>query len=287
MRIPRHARPLLQLSMIILLIALGGCAQIGQMSREMVAEPDLRVVDVEFENLSLTQLAATVVLEVDNPNDFSLDVGRSTYALAFGGDTVLEGRAEVGSEVPAAAKGLVRLPLSLDLANAFGSLRTLATTRTLPYEVNGKVPLGPLRLPYSKSGSWALPKIPSVSVERIEVGELGFTDASIGVRLKISNPNDFPIDLQGIAFRLNLSERDLGHGSLSGLSAIQANGDTSLDANLSISLIDAGMAMMTILRGEEARYQLSGELTLPSKEEEKEKRSVPFSLGGSVPIWRK
>ncbi len=143
------------LAVAVLFAFLTGCAL-------FYSDPTVRIADVRVVGMGFTGGTAEVVLMVENPNRFALDVHEFRYLLEVSEgedlwaelaagtslDTVrLEGRAE--KEV------VLSIPFQL---RALGSaLRAWMATGEIPYRVEGEVrgrgPLGGIALPFRSRGT--------------------------------------------------------------------------------------------------------------------------------------
>ena len=124
--------------------------------------PKIRVTDVSLPTNPLNDpkgpWAFTLTLEVDNPNDFPLDVAQVAYSAAIARETVAEGDYNEGIRIEASRVTSVRVPLSLRPGAFLSAVRKVLQTRQLDYELNGSVALqapvvGVVRVPFTKAGN--------------------------------------------------------------------------------------------------------------------------------------
>lgn len=96
-------------------------------------------------------------LEVDNPNDYPLEVSYVAYSAIFGRDTVAGGEHREDMRLGASGITVVKVPISL-LPEAFlNAAKESFFGRSVTYEFNGSVGLrtrvvGVVRIPFSRTG---------------------------------------------------------------------------------------------------------------------------------------
>jgi LEA14-like dessication related protein len=147
----------LMLSVAAATIVLSGCASVG---RKVFKEPvvtlkEMRVVGVGFNGGSLD-----VLLNVHNPNGYSLDATKLTYKVMI--DSLTFGQGELDSKfvVQENDSAVVRLPLQFTWAGVGEAGRQLMGTGTVNYRVSGVLavgtPIGTYNAPYDRTGRYTL-----------------------------------------------------------------------------------------------------------------------------------
>lgn len=130
-------------------------------------EPTIRIAAVRVTGVGLTGATAEIGLEVDNPNDFSLDMMGVSYRLAFddgeggedGGEawtTVVEGESDETLTVPGEETSRVTLALPFGYEEVGRAVRSFLETGQLRYRLTGALrvdaPVGEVRVPFDETG---------------------------------------------------------------------------------------------------------------------------------------
>ncbi len=156
MRIAKRFLPLIVLFAASL--AATGCRPL---MKESFRTPKVRVIDVSLASNPFNDPKGpwrfTLTLEVDNPNDYTLDVARVAYSAALGRETVAEGDHIGDIRIEASRVTAVKVPLALRPDALLSAVRKVLQTRQLDYELNGSVGLqapvvGVVNIPFSKAG---------------------------------------------------------------------------------------------------------------------------------------
>ena len=80
-------------------------------------------------------------------------------------------------------------------------------------------------------------KAPKVSVAEVSVKRLGLFEQIFDVGLRVSNPNDFDLDIEGLEFKLEINGREFAEGMahthtrLPAFSSAVVHVDTTTDSN--------------------------------------------------------
>ena len=88
-------------------------------------------------------------------------------------------------------------------------------------------------------------RAPKVSVAEINVKSLGLYEQVFDVGLRVNNPNDFDIDIEGLEFKLEINGREFAtgmahtHTRLPALSSAVVHVDTTTDSNKLLQQIKA------------------------------------------------
>ena len=131
--------------------------------KEAFKTPKVRLIDVALTSNPLEDPRMpwdfTLSLEVDNRNDYPLDVAYVAYSAIIGRETVAQG--EHREEIRLGASGLtvVKVPFSILPESFAEACRDTLLGRKVTYEFNGSVGmraplLGVVRIPFSKTGGF-------------------------------------------------------------------------------------------------------------------------------------
>lgn len=130
--------------------------------KEVFKSPKVRVKDISLVSNPLIDpkgpWAFTLILEVDNPNSYPLDVAQIAYSAVIGQETIAEGDHREEMRIEASRATTVKVPLTLRPDAFRNAVRKVLQARQLDYEFNGSVGLqapvvGVVRIPFSKAGN--------------------------------------------------------------------------------------------------------------------------------------
>lgn len=124
-----------------------------------------------------------------------------------------------------------------------------------------------------------LPQSPDISVQGVEIVELGLDTQTFRFNLDAFNPNKFGLPLKGIDFVLKFSGITVGQGISDQSLTLAANAATTVPVLVSTNLLETRDSFSTILQGGGLNfdYEMSGKIQLLSSI-----TSVPFSVKGNL-----
>jgi LEA14-like dessication related protein len=109
----------------VLLCLSTGCASLRALIGLGPIRPKVHVTDIQVVKASLLALDLAIGIKVDNPNDFDLDFSKMRYEIVAAGLSVAHGNYEPHIVVKERGSAEVRLPLSIDAANAVQLVRRM------------------------------------------------------------------------------------------------------------------------------------------------------------------
>ena len=100
--------------------------------------PDIKIKDVKIKKLNFTSADIVAQVEVDNPNDFSMVLKSFNYALNINQKNWGQGEITKGSEIPRKGKGIIEIPLKLDLFSMGSAAVALLQNKSpVEYQLTG------------------------------------------------------------------------------------------------------------------------------------------------------
>ena len=254
----------------------GGCATLER----AVQKPDLSFAGVEMQQASLSEATVGFKLDVTNPNRFAVPIQALHYDLALNGKPLFSGVAEKGTRLPAQGQSQLLVPVTFQYQALFDNLQQVFTQDSVEYRLKGSLDLGLVSVPYETSGRLPLPSMPQVALRAVKVQSIGLGGVDFAVSLAVDNPNPFPIDVQGLSYRLNLAESSVIQGVSDKAIAVAANGKDTVDLSFKLGLTELGRAAMALRSSSSLPVSFDGELGL------KGNQSLPLHWSGDVPIAR-
>jgi len=123
--------------------------------------PKIRLIDVALLSNPLADTGkpwdAVLSLEVDNRNDYPLEVSYVAYSAIFGRNTFAGGEHREDIRLGASGITVVKVPISLRPEAFLDAAKEAFVGRSVTYEFNGSVGLrtpvvGVVRIPFSRTG---------------------------------------------------------------------------------------------------------------------------------------
>jgi LEA14-like dessication related protein len=240
------------------LAALSGCAAL-QRAAGALQPPTLNYESWSPEALDLEGVTIALHYRLENPNSFGLSLSRLDYRLEVDGTQVAAGELPAGVEIKAQGASPLVLPVRLRWSDVPHFAQVLATQRDVGYRVTGSAgvgsPLGTVELPFDHAGRVAVPQPPRFSVEGIDLEELSFSGLAFAVRLRIENPNAFPLPVGALVYGLRLGEHEIFKDGSHPLAAVPPGGEAVVSVPVRISVVGARKSIGAIMHGAEVRLR--------------------------------
>jgi len=124
---------------IILLLLLTGCQ-----SKEIFKEPQLRLVNIEVEQLKLLEQKFILHLKVDNPNSLPFALHRLSYQLWLNNTELGSGQLDKRLSIPANDSRILQVPLHTNIWQHIKPLSAALKNpqNPLQYRLEGKIKTG-------------------------------------------------------------------------------------------------------------------------------------------------
>jgi LEA14-like dessication related protein len=188
------------------------------------------------------------------------------YSLASGSSEFLTGNADVAGSVPAGGSKRITVPATVTfvtLANALGGVKPGSV---VPYDakmdLSVDAPLGPVSLPIRKKGEVPVPAVPKVELTSVQWKNLTLSEASAVLKLKVENTNDFNLDLNKLAYALQLGGQSIAAGGVDKSVAFSKGQAREIEIPVSFSPSNLGLAAFNMLRGQGADYAIGGDMAV-------------------------
>jgi LEA14-like dessication related protein len=137
-------------------LAGAGCSSLG---KQAFKEPVVELRDVKVTGVGLNGGSLDVVLEVQNPNGFTLDATRLTYKVLVDSVTFANGATDSRFTVQGNKSTQVHLPITFTYSGVGQAGRQLLGTGSVNYTVTGDVtvgsPIGNFTVPYSRTSRFS------------------------------------------------------------------------------------------------------------------------------------
>jgi LEA14-like dessication related protein len=246
------------LSMAMLLFA--GCGFGVGFEKPIVTFQRLELVSASFAGLE-----TRVVLKVENPNWQALDLVRLAYRITLDGKPILQGATDPRLHVPEHGAGELAVPVKLTLSGLFATLEALVARSDLPWTMHAELgfgtPLGVLTVPVDAHGVVPVPRLPSLTLDRVDVAEVGLSGANLDVTVSLDNPNPQPLTLGPFRFALGLNGTPVAESALEPKTVPGATRQ-SYRVTMHVDLLRVGAQIVGSIASRSAQVSLDGALTL-------------------------
>lgn len=262
---------------------LSGCAAVQNLAAAAFEKPKLTFLSVSLQSLDLEGATLGFEYRLENPNGFGLTLARLGYALDVEGARVVDGNLQQGLQIPANGAAPVTFPVHVKFKDVPGFVRLVTSRDSVAYKLSGKAgvntPIGVVELPMSHSSTIGLPKLPSFSLESVAVRSTSFTDIALDVRMKVQNPNRFPLPPGSMKYGLALGGTEVARADAAALAKVPAATGATVVLPVKVSLLGAGRAISQAMQGGGLPVALSGTAVIAGIE-------IPLDLSSKVPTTR-
>jgi len=275
----RHARSLALAALVAAPLLLAGCAAVGELAKAAFQKPTLAFKSVEVQSLDFDGATLAFDFRLHNPNGFGLKLARVQYWLQLEQRVVTRGEVAGGVSIPAGGEVPVRFTARLPFAEVPRLLELVARGGQVAYTVGGQVdvdtPIGVIDVPASHSGAVDLPTLPAFRIASARVKLASLTEVEVELTLAIDNRNPFPLPEGELKYALALGGEVVATADGEALAGVAARSEGRVVIPVRLSLLGAGRALATVVRGGTADLRVTGEAKLGSL-------PVPLDVAGKA-----
>lgn len=281
MRSPLPPRALLAVATAALL---SGCAAVNQLAAAAFEKPRLTFRSATLQSLDLEGATVGFEFDLENPNSFGLSVARLGYGVEVEGNRVATGDMAGGLKIPAAGKTPVTFPVRVRYRDVPGIVSLLGKQRdAIGYRLSGtlgvQTPVGVIDLPMSHQATLPLPKLPAFALDGLAIRSVSLTQVALDLKVRVKNPNAFPLPAGRLAYALALSGAQVAQGDEGPLAGVPGAGTAVVTIPLRVNLAEAGRAATDLVRGSPVDVSLRGTADVGGL-------PIPLELGGRLPAQR-
>ncbi len=259
---------------VALTLSASSCATLRDLFRSAFQKPELRFKTVNIRDVSLTGAGINTVWTLENPNPMGLSLAEIDYAFFVEGKQVVAGKPRNGLQIPASGKTELVFPADIKFQDLAPTLGVFLNQDTAKYRAEGhigvKTPIGVLKFPIRKEGTFEVPKVPTLQFEPPRISQLTFSGATLEIPLKLTNRNSFPLPIGGVTGQLMIGGANVGNISTGSLGMIQGKGSHTVTVPVTVNFASALQAANAIRQGR-GQIALTGQL-------QSGKASLPISL---------
>jgi LEA14-like dessication related protein len=250
--------------------------------RQFIKKPTVSYESMEIRNMSLFEGTIAFNFIVKNPNPIGMSLDKLSYNLKIDGKEFVKGVLDKGVNLKAGGSDRVEIPITVNYLDLAGSLSSFLKKDSLSYDLSGAFEIMGFGIPFNTQGNLAVPKLPKISLNSINVKELSFIGATLIFSLNINNQNPFAVDIKGFDYSIKLNDTKFTEGRAKTSTNISKSGKSTVKIPAKINFIELGRASYGIFRKSSSGYQVTGniKLNVPKVGE----KSFPFSSSGNVPF---
>ncbi len=227
-------------------------------------KPTLQLKSVSLKDADLEGTTLDVVYTLTNPNPIGLQLASADCNLQVEGHPVVSGTPSAGLAIPPAGSAELTFPARVHFKEIAPVLEVFFTKETASYRASGQVgvatPLGPLQVPFAYDGSFPVPKLPTVTLEKPVVEAMTLSGARVVFPIKVTNRNGFPLPVSGLNGLVTIAGANVGSASASVANALGPHETRTLHVPLEVSFMQAGFAVANMIRGGDGPVTLKGAL---------------------------
>lgn len=272
------------LPVLAALAALAACADLRDIARAAFQQPKLTFRSASLEALDLEGATVAFRFDVENPNTIGVDLARVAWGIEVEGTRIAAGEMPGGLKIPARAAAPVTFPVRVRFRDVPGIVNLLGGGRdSIRYRLTGalgiRTPLGVVDLPLSHDDALRLPDLPHFAIDGLSVRSVSFTDVTVGVRLRVKNPNGFALPSGRVDCSLALAGSQVASAQSAPVSPVAGGASAVVEIPVRFDLASAGRAATSLVRGGDVEVSLAGTADLAGI-------PLPVNLRASVPVRR-
>ena len=273
-----------RLAAVLVPVLLSGCAGMQDLARAAFQEPRLAFKSVALDKLDLDGATLAFTWEIENPNSIGVDLARAGWQIEVEGTRVAAGDLPSGLSIPASGKAPLTFPVRVRFRDVPGIVSLLGSGRSdLAYRLSGSIgvrtPIGVVDLPMSHADRVKVPALPRFAIDGLRVRSVSLSAVAVDVRVRVQNPNAFPLPNGEIDYALALAGTPVARAEGASVGAVPGGGSAVVDIPVKIDVASAGRVAADIARGNDVQVELTGKAQLAGL-------PLPLDLRARVPARR-
>ncbi|MBN2382525.1 LEA type 2 family protein [bacterium] len=249
--------------------------------KDLIQEPRVSFENMQVKDLSLFEGTMLFNLKVDNPNPIGLLLENVNYDLKLDNKDFIEGVLDKGINLKANGSEPFQIPVTVNFMKMFQNVAEFIKKDEVPYDLSGSFRVHIFAIPFRVKGKLPIPKIPEISLQNVDVKNLSLTGAKLVFNLKLKNPNDFTVALNGLKYGLSLGDKQVLSGETMEYKSIDKQGQSIMSIPLQLNILELGQTLYKNISQKKATsYSLQGSMNFDVPKIGT--KSFPFSQKGQV-----
>src|SRR6266508_2379810 len=218
---------------LLLPLLLAACAGIQDLARSAVKTPKLTFRSASVQALNLDGATVAFTWDLENPNGFGVDLARVGWSVEVEGKRVAAGDLPGGLKIVANGTVPVTFPVRVRFQDVPGIVALLGSgTDVLHSKLGGTIGVG--------------------------IRSVGFTEIALDVRVRVRNPNAFPLPVGQLEYALAIGGAPVARADAAELAAVPGGTSAVVAIPVRFDVMSAGRAAADLVRGGEVQVDLTG-----------------------------
>ena len=246
------------LAFVVALLALGGWYfwrfTKTPSESEQGLKPELSVATVTVTDIDPGRIRMTVKAFLKNPSPIEVTTSRLDYRVLVDDTEVLRSSYSKPIVIRSSDSTAVELPVEVlskplkDVLKRFKEQKIDSARYTLLATLYADVPIaGEREFNFDKTVRAPAFQIPYVKIEGINLDKFGLNESKIEAKLRITNPNTFPLKFEDSRFTMKVGDELTTNGGIPGLTNIPAKGSETVNVYLNADLDNVGKLAWQVL----------------------------------------
>ncbi len=230
--------------------------------QQLVKKPEVTFESMSMRDMSLFEGTMVFHLKVSNPNPIGVHLSSLKYNLKINNKDFLNGVLDLDKGMTLRANNIepIELPVTINYLKFLNSVSEFITKDEVSWNLTGSFQVMGFDIPYHANGQLAIPKLPKVSLRRVDVSKISFTGASLVFLLDIENKNPFAVNLNGLDYSIKVNNSRFASGKTKKTTHIGNNRKSTLNIPVDVSFMELGRSAYNLLKKSSAGYELSGNM---------------------------
>lgn len=237
-------------------------------SQELNVKQNLTTFKLDFQGELKSQEAATLQA--------------AKWELVVDGEVVKTGEQPLDVSVPAGGSAPFSLNVQSEYVSSAEELKAMSERGgSLLTALRGNLIVNQggtkHELPFARSREVRTPRMPSVKLHELDAARYSEDEANIVFYLGVVNPNPFPLDVQGLDYKVMVADKELATGTRARGDAIQPAATGVFEVQVGISEKTMGADVKKLIKTLTLPYKVTGEL-------KGDLFAVPYTIDGAVKL---
>lgn len=282
-----HRKPVVVALIALLALILTGCQMDYYQQlpyQQLLDKPVVEFKEREQKFISFFEAEPIFRFKVDNPNPLGMTVKDMTFNLTILDQKFITGVSDQDVHIRPASSKTIELTLPFNFMDVFDTADEFQTTPYARFDLAGEVSIGAFVVPYDISGEFDIPRVPSITVETINVDSLSPDHARLRMTIVLNNSSPFPIPSGYLEYSTTLGGVMLGEERPVPIPAVGAGNKKRTIIPIEVTAPQMDGPMGEILKKPTAVCVLSGSIiyAVPGRG----RRNFPFMESNMVPLAR-
>jgi LEA14-like dessication related protein len=249
----------------LLLIIVNSCADIlNLLKMSSIKKPSAQITDTKITGLSFTDVDLLFDVNIDNPNNVSIDMAGVDYDLKINNYALVKGNQNEPLSINALGSSGLKIPVSINYKDLYQAVKSLSEKNNSAYAFEGGLSfnlpvLGNIRVPISASGEIPLLRVPKIKLNKIALKSYSWSSASLELDMAITNYAGVNLTFDKLNYGLNIAGNSWVNGNLAEQITLNPNGERIVKIPFRLNFIEMGRSLYDIVVGDaDLNYSFDG-----------------------------